>query len=370
MDESELPQKVTAAKAANQLPDVIELGIALVSGYAEQGLLDTNATTETINELDKNTFYAGPLELVKNPKGEGYAAVPIDGFVQGIWYRTDWFQEKGLPEPKTWDDIMNAAKIFNNPSQNEYGIVIGTDPEQVYTQQVFEQFALSNGARAFDQDGKVILNNPKMVESLDYYTNLSKYGPSGNNYWREARQYYITGKVAMIFYSTYIIDDIAGLVEEYKPTVPDLSKNTGFVPIIQGPIGNQATYGEIYTLGIMKGAEKNASKTWIKFLLNEGYLDWVNMAPGGKIPVRKTIIDEWKKHEYFTYYEAGLPENIASGMEKIQRWGYLEGKSFPLITQIYGKKIVPNAIGKILAGDMTPEQATEWIEAQVKALEV
>ena len=368
VDENVLPEKIAAAKAARSLPDVMEIGLVQISKYALERILDIGASTEVINELGEDTFYKGPLELCRNPKGEGYAAVPIDGWIQGIWYRRDWFQEKGLSEPKTWEEILIAAKAFHNPERTVYGIVIGTDPQKLYTQQVFEQFALSNGVSIFQTDGRIVADTPRMVSTIEYYAKLAQYGPPGHNYWREARQYYITGKVGMMFYSPYIIDDIAGLVEKYKPTVPQLAKKTGFVPVLEGPNGEKATYGEIYALGICSQEKKEASKAWVKFLLQEGYLDWVYMSPGGKTPVRKTVVEEWKGHHYFSYYEPGLAEAVASGMEKIQRWGYSEGKTFPQISDIYGLKLVPDILGRVLGKKMTPREASIRLHKEIKAL--
>ena len=368
VDENVLPEKAAAAKAAGSLPHVMEIGLVNISTYAVAGILNVQASTEIINELGKDTFYKGPLELCRNPKAEGYAAVPIDGWIQGIWYRKDWFSTKGLPKPTTWNHILIAAKIFYHPEKALYGIVIGTDPQKLYTQQVFEQFALSNGIRIFQRDGEIAMDSDRMVSTLKYYTELAQYGPPGHNNWREARQYYITGRVGMMFYSPYIIDDIAGLVEKYEPTVPQLAKKTGFVPVIEGPHGEKACYGEIYALGICGSREMDECKAWVKFLLNEGYAAWISMSPGGKTPVRKTVLEEWKGHHYFSYYEPGLADTIASGMEDIRRWGYTEGTTFPEISDIYGLKLIPMTVGRILAKKMTAKEACLKLWKEMEAV--
>ncbi|MDY7032153.1 MAG: extracellular solute-binding protein [Thermodesulfobacteriota bacterium] len=368
VDENVLPEKVAAAKAAGSLPNVMEVGLVRISTYAAAGVFNTGAATEVINELGKDTFYKGPLELCRNPRGEGYAAIPIDGWIQGIWYRKDLFREKGLSKPITWQNILNAAKAFNHPEKARYGIVIGTDPQKLYTQQVFEQFALSNGIRIFREDGRIEMDCPRIASTLEYYTELAGYGPPGHNHWREARQYYITGKAAMMFYSPYIIDDIAGLVEKYEPTVPQLAKKTGFVPVIEGPQGEKAGYGEIYALGICNSERTEESKAWVRFLLNEGYGAWISMSPGGKTPVRKTVLEEWKGHHYFSYYEPGLAETIASGMENIQRWGYSAGMTFPKIGDIHGLKLVPMTVGRILAKKMTATDACLKLQKEMEAV--
>jgi len=365
--EDRLNEKITSAKAAGLLPDVVRLGLEYVRGYMEDGLLDAGAATEAINELGEGTFYRGPLELVRAAAG-GYAAVPIDGWVQGIWYRKDWFEEKGLAEPSTWVDIERAAAAFHSPKEFRYGIVLGTDPGQPYTQQTFEHIALSNGARLFDEEGKLKIEEGRMAEAFAFYKRLASYGPPGHNYWREARQNYLTGRAAMIFYSPYIIDDIAGLVEDQEVAVPDLPKKTGFVAAITGRHGDTASYGQVVSLGILKGADKEPAKEWVKFLLTKVYARWCFMTPGGKTPVRKTISDEWKKHEIFSYYEEGMAEMLSAGMDAMKRWGYIGSRWFPLMKDIYGMKVVPEVVGLVLRGKLPPEEAVSDLRKRIEGL--
>jgi len=366
--EADIPKKIATAKAAGKLPDVVRFGLEFVSGYALEGLLDAKAATAAIADMGYATFYKGALDLVRSPVEGIWAAVPIDGWVQGIWYRKDLFAEKGLAAPTSWDTIMEAAKAFYDPTKAMYGIVIGTDPGQIFTQQVFEPIALSNGATGFDKDGNIVMNTPEMVEALDYYTKLAAYGPPGANFWREARQYYIIGQTAMMFYSPYIMDDIAGLVEDYQVTVPDLAKNTGFCPIITGPGGIKASYGQLVALGIFKGTDTEAAIEFVKYVLGPRYVDILFMSPGGKVPVRKPVVDEWLKHEVFSLYAPEVVADVAGGMNMIQRWGFMEGEIVPLVSDFYGRKLVPIVIEKILTGDMTPEQAAAWLQEQTEAL--
>jgi len=259
-----------------------------------------------------------------------------------------------------------AAREFQRPKKGRFGIVIGTDPQQLFTQQVFEHFALSNGARLYDPRGQVIASSSRMIETLSFYRDLAKYGPPGNNYWREARQYYITDRVAMMFYSPYIIDDIAGLVEKYRPTIQGLASKTDFVPIIEGPHGDRATYGEIYALGIFKGARAEGAKKWIMFLMDQGYVEWLFMSPGGKVPTRKPFIDRWQQHPYFSHYRSGMAKRIADGMEKILRWGFLETKIHIEVADLYALKVVPAILEKVFQGTLTPEDAALHLQERLR----
>ena len=73
-----------------------------------------------------------------------YYALPYHGWVQGIWYRADWFKNAGLDPPDTWENILKAAKTFYKPEQNQYGILVGTKPE-AYSEQCFTHFAFPTG---------------------------------------------------------------------------------------------------------------------------------------------------------------------------------------------------------------------------------
>ena len=176
VDENVLPEKLAAAKAANELPDVLELGLSQVAQYGGEGILDDSAATVVVNDVGKADFFDGPLQLCRIPGGEGYAAVPVDGWVQGIWYRKDWFQEEGLEAPDDWEAIRRAARTFQAPEKSRFGIVVGTHPEQMYTQQVFEQIALSAGARLYKPDGSFAGDSDEMRAAFAFYGELAAHG--------------------------------------------------------------------------------------------------------------------------------------------------------------------------------------------------
>ncbi len=363
VDENVLPEKLASARAADRLPDVVELGLTQVVQYALEGLLDREAASEVVRELGEAGFYRGPLELCRAPAGSGYAAVPLDGWVQGIWYRKDWFEEKSLPPPDTWSRILEAARALHDPSVPRFGIVLGTHPQQLYTQQVFEHVALAAGARLLDDAGRFAAG-PRLLQALRFYRELAAFAAPGHTYWREARQYYLTGRAAMIFYSPYIVDDIAGLVAEHQPAVPDLAARTGFVAAIQGPGGRPAAYGEVYALGVLTGARPEA-KEWVAYVLGPVYPDWLSMAPGGKMPVRKDALARWRTQALFASYDPGLPDDLAAGFTRLARWGFGAPNGPRLIGDLYASKRVPEMVGRVLDNGEPPERALAWLREKV-----
>ncbi|MBW2621319.1 MAG: extracellular solute-binding protein [Deltaproteobacteria bacterium] len=386
VEENLLKQKVTAAYAAKSLPDVIFHPIDFTIGWSEEGILNVKAASEVIGRLGASTFGHGPLNLVRVSKG--YAAVPVDGWGQLLLYRMDLFKAKNLAVPDTWDAILAAAKALNDPPRM-WGFDAATDPGQTYTQQVFEHIALSNGVRLIDAAGKVSLNTPEMIETLKFYKSLTEYGPPGNIYWLHTRMDYLSDRTAMMIWSPYILDELSGLRRD-QPVLPDLAKgqpgflakNTGFVTIIKGPRA-AAQYGQISYIGITVDANADLAKQWVEYLLTDGYLDWLAMAPEGKMPMRKgtaaspdRFISGWKELEFGATSRAKISEfygmdtvkSILSGVEGFNRWGFAQGQGV-LVSKIYGTKVITKILKQFLDDEISAEQAAQRMDERVKALQ-
>jgi len=206
IEEAGIAQRIATAQAANRLPDIVRMGIERVSTFSADGILDQDAAVATIQSIGDDDFRAGPLAMVTDPSTGLYAAVPFDGWIQAIWYRTDSFAAAGANPPITWDDINAACDALPGTGNLLYGLTLGTDPGQNYPHQVFEQVAMSNNAWPFDVDGNVTMNSPEMVEALAFYAGLQRCALPGPQYWRGAREAYELDQSGMLFYSTYIMD--------------------------------------------------------------------------------------------------------------------------------------------------------------------
>ena len=386
VEENLLAERVTAAYAARSLPDVIFHPVEFTIGWTEAGILDDQAATEAVNLLGIETFGKGPLKLIRFPAG--YAAVPIDGWGQLLLFRKDLFEKHRLPVPNQWDQILQAAKALHDPPLI-WGFEAATDPGQVYTQQVFEHFALSNGVKLTGPSGTVDLNNPRMMEVLEFYKALARFSPPGNLGWLHTRLDYLSGRAAMIVWSPFILDELSGLRRD-QPVVPDIARgmpgflagNTGFVGIIEGPNGS-AQYGQINCLGITRDADKTPAIQWVEFLLTDGYLNWLSMAAEGKLPLRKgtrnapkRFIDGWMALEFggttrakiSRFYGMDVSKTIMAGVEGLDRWGLAEGKG-TLVSKIYGTKIIPEVLKRFLNNEIGPEETANLMDKRVKALE-
>jgi multiple sugar transport system substrate-binding protein len=346
--------------------------------------MDFGAHEAVINKIGRDDFFKGALQLTTSPSGQAYA-LPYHGWVQGIWYRADWFKEAGLAPPTTWYNILKAAKHFNNPAKNKYGILIGTKPEG-FAEQVFTQFAISNGAREFDADGNLVFNSDAMRETLEYYKELQKYTPPGPQTWR-ARDYYLQGKMAMFFYSTYIMDDLS-LADVAKGSLTgenfdglggvgfdsNLVKNTKMVSSFKNT--QDSSYGVIVTLGITKAksaSKTSAAKRLVRFMYEEdAYVTFLHMAPGGMNPVLRSMAQSDKfmndPKGIFKHYGKDKISEIIGGLDHLQKFEIVEGKMFPASGEIFAQKIIPQMIYKTIFEGVSTQAAMDEAEAEMRKI--
>jgi multiple sugar transport system substrate-binding protein len=378
---------VAANLAAGTLPDAMFLGIEFANTWANEGILDTEAATQVINDLGADTFAS--LNLVDNGEG-GYYAVPSDAWGQLLVYRKDLFDAAGLAAPTDFASIEAAAAALNDPDNNFYGIVAATDPSSTFTQQTFEQFALANGTHLTDADGNVTLNTPEMIEALSFYTNLvSQYGPPGIVDVDNSRATYFAGQAAMLVWSPFILDEMAGLRDDALPNCAEcaedpayLAKNSGLVPAFVGPSGQQpAQYGQVSLFGITTNADPETVQL-VEFWLSDAYVDWLSIAPEGKFPMltgtadnATEYVDTWRtldigvdrKAPIGDFYSEETIDALVNGATSFARWGLSEGQG-ELVGGVYQELVFPVLISDVVNGSLSVEEAVAEAQTQVEEI--
>lgn len=385
VDENELAERMYAACKEGRGPHLIGTGSELLVALGELGCLDAAAASDMVRRIDEKRFYKGALELLAKPGDSGWYGVPFHGWVQGIWYRSDWFAAAGLNPPETWNDMLAAAKRFTDPAKGRYGIVIGTDKDH-YASQVFSQIAMSNGAAIFSADGRVVFNSPAMLKSLQFYKELAKYTPPGPQTWR-ARDYFLQGKLAMLFYSTFLMDDLAlervasnSLTGDNFPELsggsfdPNLVQNVRMVPFVSRK--RESSYGMVNGFGVGVGVsdlEKEAVASFLSFLYQPSqYVVWMHMAPGGMLPVFKDVAESnlflTDPSGVFRRYGRQKIKDIIAGLMSIQNFGMVDGKRQPAASLVYAEGVFPRMIHRALFEDVSPVEAVSRAEQEVREI--
>ena len=343
--ETDLGTRATAAFAAGDLPDEIYHPLQYALPWAEAGLLDTDAATDVIETLGVDTFAPGALAMVAFE--DGYASVPVDGWTQMVVYRADKFAEAGLEPPTTYANVVAALEALHSPP-DMYGFVAPTKVDENFMSQVLEHVFLANGVSPVGPSGVQPLDEAKTIEVLEFYKAIVEASPPGELYWDQSRSLYFSGNAAMIIWSPFILDELAGLRDSAPPTINDdptsrdLAKATGIVTNFAGPSNpDGAAWGDVRYFGITADAQTDAAMEFVEYSMNDGYGQTLAIAPEGKFPVRRGTADEptkfadlWatldvgvdRKAPLGDLYDTAMIDEIVGGLDVAQRWGVADGQ--------------------------------------------
>ena len=384
VSEKDLGTRMTAAFAGGELPDVVYHSIQWVLPWTEAGILDVDANTEVVEALGADTFAERPLEIARTE--EGYATVPVDGWTQMVVYRKDLFADKGLESPTTFEAIAKAVEALHSPP-DMYAFTAATKVDEVYMMQVLEHLLLANGYSPVDGSGG---DDAKLKETLELYKTIAKASPPGELYWKQSRELYFAGKTAMIVWSPFILDELAGLRDSAPPTINDdptsreLASVTGFVTQIAGP-GNPsgAGYADIRYMGVTADADTDAAIEFITFALGEGYGHILSIAPEGKFPVRRgdsadgeKFVKEWaalpvgvdRKAPLADLYPQEVIDDIVAGLDRGDRWGLKEGE-LSRASKIISSLLYNRVVRRYVDDEISADDAVAEIKAEVARIE-
>lgn len=354
--------KISTLMSAGNLPAIVDGSIDQMRLMNIEGVLDTASNAVAINTKGKDAFYKGALDLLKLEDKDEYIGVPISGWVAGIWYRKDLFAEKGLATPDTWENILAAAKAFNDPGKKKYGIAFATE-ESDFTEQTFAQIALSNNALLFDDSGKPTFNSPEMKEAVQFYKDLYQYSPKGSNGVTQVKDAFVGENAAMCMYSTYIMSAL------YDQKIAD---KIGFaIPTKKSAAGFGMT-STMTVINSVKPEERAAAAKYIAYQLETDVnITRLHMSPGGANPVIKDIAanEKYTSHELIKAF-GETATKVPEAFNELKMFGFQNGKTNPKMGNVTAKFIIPKALNAILVQDANIDdeiaKAQKAIEEEVK----
>jgi multiple sugar transport system substrate-binding protein len=385
--EDQLQSQLTSASAAGSLPDVLAaVSLGFMHSLAADGITDPDAAAAVIDTLGRQTFSRRALSLVE-AHGKP-VAVPSDSWAQLLVYRKDLFDQAGLAAPTTFEAIRAAAAKLEG--EGMAGIVAATKADDSFTQQTFEYLAVANNCQLVDQAGAITLTSKPCVDTFQFYVDLihSASVPGGQDA-TSTRAAYLAGKAAMVIWSSFVLDELAGLSNDARPICPQcradpsfLADHSGIVTAITGPHGTQPSqFGELTCFAITKDANKDAAKL-VEFLMNDGYLDWLALAPEGKVPVRTGTTDQPTKFtDAWTQLQTGVEHTkplselyppgvlrvLASSTDTMTRWGFPQGQGRLVGAQL-AELPIPKALAAALNRALDPAAAAEQAQADLEEI--
>jgi multiple sugar transport system substrate-binding protein len=233
--EDQLQSQITNASAAGSLPDVLAAAsLGMVHSLAADGITDSNAAAAVIDTLGRQTFSQRGLSLVEaNGKP---VAVPSDSWTQLLIYRKDLFDKAGLAGlagPTTFEAIRAAATRLAR--EGMAGIVAATRPGDSFTQQTFEYLAVANNCQLVDHAGAITLTSKPCVDTFRFYVELIREASvRGDQDASSTRAAYLAGRAAMVIWSSFLLDELAGLSNDAHPTCPQCHSDRRSWPTTAG----------------------------------------------------------------------------------------------------------------------------------------
>ena len=387
VSESDLGTRTTAAFAAGDLPDVIYHTLQYALPWAEAGILDVDAATDVVEELGADTFAPGAIAMAST--GDSVASVPVDGWTQMVVYRADKFAEAGLEPPTSYANVQAALEALHNPPEM-YGFVAATKVDENFMSQVLEHVFLANGVSPVNADGFAPFDEAATTEVLEFYKSIAKASPPGELFWQQSRELYFAGQAAMIIWSPFILDELAGLRDSAPPTINDdptsseLASKTGIVTTFSGPSNpDGAAWGDVRYFGITSDADTDAAMEFVKFSMDDGYTQTLSIAPEGKFPVRRGTADEpekfskaWsalpvgvdRKAPLGDLYAQEMIDEIVGGLDVAQRWGVAEGQ-LSLASKMINSQVINRVVRQFIDDEIDAAAAVAAMNDQLAEIQ-
>ncbi|MBB6672087.1 sugar ABC transporter substrate-binding protein [Cohnella nanjingensis] len=282
--------------------------------------------------------------------------IPYGLYQKMLFYRKDWFDEKGLTPPKTWDDLLNAAKTLTDSANNRFGYSFrggsGADGYIVDLLRDFNGANVNTDDAMFLKSGATIFSTPEAKQGLTLYTNLYKDGsPKDAINWAFAEQVqgFVSGATAMLIQDPDTID----------PVKQKLGEGTwATAPMPVGPTG--VSHYKVGAAGWgMTSYSKHPKEAWklIEFLSSPEQ-NAIFTKTAGVIPIHNSAsVDSYfKEGAYKPYIDmANDPEHFVAYKPETDYKGFGEWRK---IVQQDGQAVL---LGQLSIDDALKKWDAYWM---------
>jgi multiple sugar transport system substrate-binding protein len=237
-------QKLMTAIGSGRPPDVGDMWGSWVASYASMGaLLDLEPHLK--NWALRDNWLPWLFKLGRS-FNDTFFWFPSGQFVLGIFYRSDWLQEAGMPDPWeqwqkgewTWEALLEACKAMTDASQGRYGIALrGGIGAQM---SLFTMMQCWLGGQWFDEEGNCLLNLDEGVEAVSFYADLwrqHKVAPPTcvTDGYQQIQTNFSTEVCGLYMHSA---DGISWQYKNLRPDPFEAQKLFATAPVPAGPAGS------------------------------------------------------------------------------------------------------------------------------------
>lgn len=266
-----------AAVAANvgSGPDIMWVWFDDAHQYPEK-LLDVTDLADYLGNKYGGWYEGGKGYAFKDDK---FIGLPLAAIGNAIVYRDSWVKEAGFSEfPTDTDGFLELCKALQksgHPAGFTHGHGVGDGNNYAHW------LLWSHGAKMVDESGKVALNSPETIKSIEYAMELYKTFIPGTESWLDVNnnRAFLAGELSVIAngisaYNTAVTSD--------DPKLQELAKDIRTTNLPIGPIGQSVELHQTTTAVIFGYTPyPNASKAYLKFMFEaEQMNDWIEKSAG------------------------------------------------------------------------------------------
>ena len=371
----DLEGKIMAGLAAGNPPELSHGQPITCTALQSKGLL------LPLDDVVKAIGEANIWEQVRrvcNVAGKQYGLVHAAG-TSLLIYRKDLAEKHGLKAPKTWADLVQVAKALTLDTNGDgrtdiYGISLPGD--NLFINILLGELIKANGGQLFDKSNKPMLTDRKMIETLEFWRDLSQYAPpgwEGHGYLQTFQNLY--GQKAAMMLAGY--GRGAGMIEKFAPKEMANDKTFDVWVKPHGPSGSEPA-AQVDEEPWMLFKEAKNTKEAVEFLKffyqDENYLEYIRTVPIHFFPITKSLrqseaykktemIERWKgwldAQEQYLEKDQGKPTLVVD-------WADLTDK--PYLMEVLGSGILRDMVLDATVEKMEPAKAAEKAQKRLEEL--
>ncbi len=167
--------KIKTMMAANDLPEIFISQPSDFAVYADSGVYyDFTDDLEADPEW-RDSFVSGSLDILAKD-GRVYG-IPHTGYVEGVYYNQELFDQCGLTYPETYDDLVECVKVFveNDIVPFAVGAKDGW-PVSMYTQYLMDREAGYDYFAKACEDESTTMDTPEYIRAFEKFMELAELG--------------------------------------------------------------------------------------------------------------------------------------------------------------------------------------------------
>src|SRR6267143_1203423 len=352
MPHLELPARYAAEFAAGSGHDLIYFVGQILTGQYYRNLVDLGDVADGSGKK-----HGGWLESSKSAGQVGgtWFAIP-DFFISiPVLYRKDLFASVGMGEPKTWDDLRNAARQLK-PKGHPTGMQFSHCNDANHN---WRALMYCFGVKETDPSGQnIALDSKEMREALRFGKALYDEGMTPEVFsWDDASD----NRFLASGVGSWIHDAISAFIST-RATNPKVFEHTYVLDEAAGPGGLKLNVGEPNVWAIWKFSKNAAAAKDFIMAISESQKEAMTASRGYNMPFLR---DQYRKPMPIIGTDPKM--QVLQDFPNIVGFHGHPGPFTPVVQEVVATFILPDMFTRVARGQ-TPDEAVKWAVGEYRRI--